>query len=101
MSADAMTINLQAPVFNGKKEEWPEFIVMLQAFLAIKGFADVIQTNFKSKLPAVEDKELDASTELGQVKKLMKMKNAMMMVYATQCLSGTAMLNAIFNIQAG
>ena len=28
------------------------------------------------------------------------MKNAMAMAYTTQCLSGMAMLNAIFNIQA-
>ena len=36
MSDDTMTINLQAPVFYGKEEEWPEFIVKFQAFLAIK-----------------------------------------------------------------
>ena len=27
MKDDTMTINLKAPVFNGKEEEWPEFIV--------------------------------------------------------------------------
>ena len=87
MSDNAMTINLQAPVFNGKEEEWPEFIVKFQAFLMMKGCAEVIQTNFKSKLLAMEYEELDVSTELGKVKKLAKMKHAMAMVYATQCLS--------------
>ena len=32
-----------------KEEEWPEFIVKFQAFLAIKGCTEAIQTNFKSK----------------------------------------------------
>ena len=95
-----MKINLQALVFNGKEEEWLEFIVKFQAFLVMKGCAEVIQTNFKSKLPAMEDEELDASPELGKVKKLAKMKNAMGMEYVTQCLSGMVMLNTIFNIQA-
>ena len=27
MSDDSMTINLQAPVFSGKEDEWLEFIV--------------------------------------------------------------------------
>ena len=72
-----------------------------RAFLATKGCAEVIQTNFKSKLPATEDGELDANIELGKAKKLVKMKNAMAMSYATQCLSGTAILNVIFNIPAG
>ena len=48
----------------------------------------------------MEDEELDVSTELGKAKKLVKMKNAMVMAYMTQCLSSMAMLNAIFNIQA-
>ena len=60
-----------------------------QAFLARKECAEVIQTDFKSKLPAMEDEELDASTELEKAKKLAKMKNAMVMKYATQCLSDT------------
>ena len=68
MSDNAMTINLQAPVFNGKEEEWPKFIVKFQAFLATKGCAEAIQTNFKSKLPAIEDKELDASIQLGKAR---------------------------------
>ena len=54
------------------------------------------QKNFKSMLPAMEDEELNASNELGKAKKLAKMKNAMTMAYATQCLSSAAMLNAIF-----
>ena len=68
----------------------------------MKGCAEVIQANFKSKLPAMEDEELDASIKLGKTKKLAKMKTAMAMAmaYVTQCLSGMAMLNAIFNIQA-
>ena len=72
----------------------------LKAFLEMKGCTEVIQTNFKSKLPATEDEELDASTELGKAKKLAKMKNTMAMVYMTQCLSVMAILNMIFNIQA-
>ena len=72
MSDDAMTINLQAPVFNGKEEEWLEFIVNFQTFLVMKGRAEAIQTNFKSKLTAMEDEELDASTELGKAKKLIR-----------------------------
>ena len=48
----------------------------------------------------MEDEELDASTNLEKAKKLAKMKNAMAMVDATQCLSCTPMLNAIFNVQA-
>ena len=52
MSDDNMTINLQAPIFSGKEEEWPEFNVKLQAYLATKGCTDAIQTNFKSKLLA-------------------------------------------------
>ena len=100
MSDNFMMINLRVPVFNGKEEEWPEFIVKFQAFLAMMGCTEAIQTNFKSKLPAVEDEKLDASTELRKAKKLAKMKNAMAMSYATQCLSSTTILNAIFNIQA-
>ena len=73
---------------------------MFQAFLAMKGYAEVVQINFKSKLPTVEDEELDASTKIGKAKKIAKMKNAMAVAYVAQCLSGTAMLNAIFNIQA-
>ena len=38
----SMTINLQAPLFNGKEEEWLEF-------------AEVMQTNFKSKQAFMED----------------------------------------------
>ena len=94
MSDNAIAINLWAPVLNGNEEEWPEFIEKFQAFLALKKCTEVIQTNFNSKLPVMEDEELDAST------KLAKMKNAMMMAYATQCLSDASMLNTIFNIQA-
>ena len=65
---------------------------------ATKGCAESIQTYFKSKFPTMEDEELDTSTKLGKAKKLMKMKNVMAMAYATQCLSGMAMLNVIFNI---
>ena len=71
-----------------------------QAFLEMKGCAEVIQTNFKSKLPTMEDEELDACTKLGKAKNLTKMKNATTITYATQCLSRMAMLNTIFNIQA-
>ena len=60
----------------------------------------MIQTNFKFKLPAAEDEELGASTKLGKAKKSAKMKNEMAMVYVTQYLTGMAMLNAIFNVQA-
>ena len=88
MSDDAMTINLQAPVFNGEEEEGPDFIVKFQAFLAIKGCTEVIQTNFKSKLPAMEDEELDVSTELGKAKKLAKMKNAMAIIICTKMFEG-------------
>ena len=48
----------------------------------------------------MQDKELDASTKLGKAKKIAKMKNVMAIANVTQCLSGTAMLNSIFNIQA-
>ena len=48
----------------------------------------------------MEDEELDASTELGKAKKFAKMKNVIAMAYTTQCLSGMAMLNMIFNISA-
>ena len=81
MSDDTMTIYLQTPVFN---DEWPEFIVKFQEFLVTKGCAEATQINFKSKLPAREDEELNAGTELGKAKKLAKMKNAMAMAYATQ-----------------
>ena len=64
MSDNSMTNNLQAPVFSGKEEEWPEFIVKFQAFLATKGCTEAIQTNFKSKWPTTEDEEFDASTKL-------------------------------------
>ena len=66
----------------------------------MKGCAEAIQTNFKSKLPVAEDEELESSTEMEGVKKLAKMKNGMVMgmAYATQYLSSTAMLNVIFNI---
>ena len=101
MSDNTMTINLQAPVFHCKEEEWPKFIVKFQAFLAMKGCAEVDQTNFKSKLPAMEGEELDARTKLGKAKKLAKMKNVMAMAYITQHLSRMARLNAIFNIPAG
>ena len=100
MSDDRMMINLQAPVFSGKEEEWPEFIVKFQAFLVTKGCAKGIQINVKSKLPAMENEELDASTKLGKAKKLSKMKNVMEMAYMTQCLNSTKMLNATFNVQA-
>ena len=100
MSDNAVTINLQASVFHDKEEEWLEFIEKFQTFLVMRGCPEVIKTNFKPKLLAIEDEEFNASTELGKAKKLAKMKNAMVMSFATQCLSGTAMLNAIFNVQA-
>ena len=78
-----MTINLQAPVFRGNEEEWLEFIVKFKSFFWTKGWIEVIQTNLKSKLPAMKDQELDASTKLGKAKKLAKMKNAMEMAYMT------------------
>ena len=99
MSDDSITINLQAPVFSGKEGEWLESIVKFHAFLATKGCAEVIQTNFKSKLPATEDEKLDARPELEKLKILAKMKNAMAMAFATQCFSGMAVLNVIFNVQ--
>ena len=64
-----MTINLQAPVFSGKKEDWLEFKVKFQACLVMKRCTEAIQTNFKSKLPTMEDEELDASTKQGKAKK--------------------------------
>ena len=75
------------------------FIVKFKAFLGTKGCAEAIKTNFKSKLPTMEDEELDASTKLRKAKKLAKMKNAMAMAYVTQCLSGMAMLNEIFTFK--
>ena len=48
----------------------------------------------------MKDEELDASTKLGKAEKLAKMKNMVVMAYMTQCLSITAMLNGIFNVQA-
>ena len=78
------------------EEEWPEFTVKFQAFLAMKVCAEVIQNSFKSKLSATEDEELNASTELGKAKKSGKINNVM--VYMTQSLSGMAMLNANFNV---
>ena len=66
----------------------------------MKGCAKAIQTSFKSKLPATEDKDLDASTALGKEEKLAKIQNAMAMAYATQCLSSTELPNVIFNVQA-
>ena len=86
-----MTINLQAPVFGGKEEEWPKFIVKFQSFLVTKGCTEVIQTN---------DEELDVSTKIEKAMKLRKIKNATLMGYGTQYLSSTAMLNAVFNVQA-
>ena len=74
-------------------------MVKFQTFLMIMGCAEAIKTNCKSKLPAMKGEELDVSTELGKAKKLAKMKNVMAMAYTTQCLSNTAMLNAIFNVQ--
>ena len=68
-----MTTNLQAPIFNGKEEEYPEFIVKLQAFLVMKGCAEAIQTNLESTLSTMEDEELDASSEVGKAKKLARM----------------------------
>ena len=56
-SNDSTTINLQAPDFGGKEEEWQKFIEKFQAFFAMKGCAEVIQINFKSKY-------LDTNTEL-------------------------------------
>ena len=47
----------------------------------------------------MENEELDLSTNIGKVIKSAKIKNAMTTVYETQCLSSTAMLNAIFNVQ--
>ena len=64
-----------------------------------KVYVGAIQTNFKPKFPTMADEELDVSTKLGKAKKLVKMKNAMAMVYTTQCLSSVGMVNAIFNIQ--
>ena len=66
----------------------------------LHGHAEAIKNYFKSNLPTAEGEELDASSELGKVKKFTKMINAMVMVYAGQCLSGIASLNMIFNIQA-
>ena len=47
----------------------------------------------------MEDEQMDVSTELGKMKKLAKIKNAMVMAYTTQCLGNVAMLNVIFTIQ--
>ena len=69
MIDDSMTINLQAPIFSGKEEEWPEFIVKFQALLVTKRCTEEIKTNFKSKWSATEDGELDASPILGKPKK--------------------------------
>ena len=74
MSDDAMAINLQAPVFSDKEVEWQEFIVKFQAFLAMKRCTEAIQTNFKSKMPAMEDEELNVSTELGNAREISKDK---------------------------
>ena len=53
---------MQAPVFNDKEEKWLEFIVKFQAILQTKVCAEVIQTNFKSKLLMMENEELNVST---------------------------------------
>ena len=58
-----------------------------QAYFTTKGYAEAIQTNFKSKLPTTEDEELDISINIGKGMKLAKIKNVMVMSYATQCLS--------------
>ena len=87
-----------APALSGKEVEWLEYIVKFEAYLATKGCAEVIQTNFKSKLPTTEDEELDASIKLWKAKEIAKMKNAMTMAYMTQWLSGMVMLNVIFNV---
>ena len=63
MSDNAMMINLQAPIFNSEEKEWMEFTVKFHTFLVMKGC-----TETKSKLPAVEDEELDASTELEKLR---------------------------------
>ena len=47
----------------------------------------------------MEHDELDASSKLGKVKKLAKMKNVMVMTCMTQCLSIMATMNAISNVQ--
>ena len=65
----------------------------------MKRCIEAIQTSFKSKLPATKDEELDANTELGKAKKSAKIKNLMVMAYATQCLISMAMLNTIFIVQ--
>ena len=58
------------------------------------------QTNFKYKLPAMEDEELDVSTKIVKVMKLVRMKNVLAMAYTTQRMSIMVMLNVIFNVQA-
>ena len=54
---------------NGWNSYWSSRI-----FLRTEGCAEVIQTNFESKFPNMEGEELDASTKLGKVKKLAKIK---------------------------
>ena len=43
---------------------------------------------------------MDGSTKLEKAKELAKMKHSMEMAYTAQCLSGTAMLNVTFHVQA-
>ena len=85
--------------FNGKKEEWLEYVAKFKAFLAMKRCTGGIQTILNQNA-CYGGKELDATTELRKAKKLVKMKNAMVMAYMAQCLSGMTMLNAIFHVQA-
>ena len=51
MSDNNMTITLQAPVFSGKVQEWTEFIVRLQAFLAMKGCTEAIDISLNPNCP--------------------------------------------------
>ena len=37
MNNDSMIINLWAPIFSGKDDEWPEFIVKFEAFFSDEG----------------------------------------------------------------
>ena len=49
-------------------------MIKFKPILATKECTEVIQTNFESKLPTIEDEELNTSTMLRKPKKFAKMK---------------------------
>lgn len=92
--------SLKAPVFQGAKKDWPEYVMKMLAFIATKNCSKAIRDGLKTRLPIREDTALNVSNALEKAQKEAKLKKPMVMAYVTQSLSGAKMTNAIFTVKS-